>query len=458
MTMAAIRHVAVIDIGKTNAKLAMVDLDSLSETGVRKTPNRPLLGSAYRHHDVEAIWTFILESLQALGGEQRIDAISVTTHGATAVLIDAKGELALPVLDYEDDGPDGLRQRYDAVRPGFEETGSPCLPLGLNLGAQLFWQSQAYPEAFAQVSHVLTYPQYWSWRLTGIAASEVTSLGCHTDLWNPVTKDFSTLVDRMGWRSLFPPIRTARERLGFVRPAIAERIGIDSSIPVFCGIHDSNASLLPHLLQRKGPFSVVSTGTWVISMAIGGREIDLDPARDTLVNVNALGDPVRSARFMGGREFELLSDGATAMTDDGAIRSIMDRRIMLLPSVQQGSGPFPLAQSRWVGEPSKEERAIAISFYLAMMTATCLDLIGADGATVVEGPFALNAQYCDMLQAATGRPVLPQAAQATGTSIGAAMLAGAYRKGRLSDPKPKTLPAAWSAYARAWRDAVDATA
>jgi sugar (pentulose or hexulose) kinase len=209
MTMAAIRHVAVIDIGKTNAKLAMVDLDSLSETGVRKTPNRPLLGSAYRYHDVEAIWTFILESLQALGHEQHIDAISVTTHGATAVLIDARGELALPVLDYEDDGPDGLRQRYDAVRPGFEETGSPCLPLGLNLGAQLFWQSQAYPEAFAQVSHILTYPQYWSWRLTGVAASEVTSLGCHTDLWNPVTKDFSTLVDRMGWRSLFPPIRTA---------------------------------------------------------------------------------------------------------------------------------------------------------------------------------------------------------------------------------------------------------
>ncbi len=193
-------------------------------------------------------------------------------------------------------------------------------------------------------------------------------------------------------------------------------------------------------------------------MAIGGREIDLDPARDTLVNVNALGDPVRSARFMGGREFELLSDGATAMADDNAIRSVVDRRIMLLPSVQQGSGPFPLAQSHWVGEPSKEERAIAISFYLAMMTATCLDLIGADGATVVEGPFALNAQYCDMLQAATGRPVLPQVAQATGTSIGAAMLAGAYRKGRLSDPKPKTLPAAWSAYARAWRDAVDATA
>ncbi len=457
MTMTAIRHVAVIDIGKTNAKVAMVDLDTLSETAVRKTPNRPLLGNLYRHHDVETIWTFVLESLQALGREQRIDAISVTTHGATAALIDAQGELALPVLDYEDDGPDGLRKPYDAVRPQFEETGSPTLPLGLNLGAQLFWQNETYPEAFAKVSHVLAYPQYWSWRLTGVAASEVTSLGCHTDLWNPHSRDFSTLVDRMGWRNLFPPIRAAGERLGFVRSAIAERIGVDPSTPVFCGIHDSNASLLPHLLQRKAPFSVVSTGTWVIAMAIGGRAIDLDPARDTLVNVNALGDPVRSARFMGGREFELLSDGANAVADDAAIRSVLDNRIMLLPSVQQGSGPFPFAHSRWVGKPSKEERAIAISFYLAMMTATCLDLIGADGATVIEGPFALNVQYCGMLQAATGRSVLPQAAQATGTSIGAAMLAGTQRKGRVGDPKPKTLSAAWSAYARAWRDAANGT-
>ena len=54
------------------------------------------------------------------------------------------------------------------------------------------------------------------------------------------------------------------------------------------------------------PFSVVSTGTWVIAMAVGGAAVELDPARDTLVNVNAFGEPVPSARFMGGREFATL--------------------------------------------------------------------------------------------------------------------------------------------------------
>ena len=36
------------------------------------------------------------------------------------------------------------------------------------------------------------YPQYWAYRLTGVLANEVTSLGCHTDLWDYRAGDFST--------------------------------------------------------------------------------------------------------------------------------------------------------------------------------------------------------------------------------------------------------------------------
>ncbi len=70
------------------------------------------------------------------------------------------------MLDYEHDGPDALAAEYDAVRPPFSETGSPRLPLGLNLGAQIFWQERRFPERFANVAAILTYPQYWTFRLT----------------------------------------------------------------------------------------------------------------------------------------------------------------------------------------------------------------------------------------------------------------------------------------------------
>ncbi|MDX8463552.1 FGGY-family carbohydrate kinase [Mesorhizobium humile] len=451
-----IRHVAVIDIGKTNAKVALVDLTTLSEIALRRTANSPVRHAPYPHHDVEALWTFILNSLTYLDGERRIDAISITTHGATGALVDASGELVLPVLDYEFDGPNWLAADYDAVRPPFAETGTPRLPIGLNLGAQLFWQQKWFPAEFARAAAMLMYPQYWALRLTGVAANEATSLGCHTDLWNPWTSDYSSLVDKMGWRQLMAPVRPAKDRLGPILPALARRTGLDEQTPVFCGLHDSNASLLPHLLSDRPPFSVVSTGTWVVSMAVGGRTVELDPARDTLVNVNALGDPVPSARFMGGREFSLLTEGQPQEWSEADIVGILARQALLLPSTQQGSGPFPHRDAQWANadDLTPGQRFAAISFYLALMTATCLELIGGDGPTTVEGPFAQNPLFNCMLAAATGRPVATSETS-TGTSIGAALLASdgvtVMSKGERTAPPVER---AWGEYVLAWQQAV----
>lgn len=420
------RSVAVIDIGKTNAKLARVDLDSFVETSVRKTPNVVLAEPFYPHFDIDSLRRFILKSLAELYAEAPFDAISVTTHGATGVVLDADGNLALPVIDYEFDGPDTCAADYDAVRPPFAETGSPRLERGLNVGAQLFWQQRQFPEAFARVTTILTYAQYWSFLLTGIRANEQTSLGAHTDLWNPATSDFSTMVDRLGWRPLFAPVRSSFDVLGPISGAIAAETGLPPDLPVYCGIHDSNASLLPHVLTRTAPFCVVSTGTWVIMLSVGGRQVELDETRDTLINVNALGQPVASARFMGGRGFSLLMagrEGVVASSEEAD--GVAARQAMLLPALPEGSGPFPHAKARFtVDEASLTygERHAVVSFYLAMMTATSLELIGADGDVVVEGPFASNSAYLQMLAAATLRPVSPGGQGATGTSLGAACL------------------------------------
>ncbi|PWK69131.1 FGGY-family carbohydrate kinase [Aminobacter sp. AP02] len=422
--MTSPRTVAVVDIGKTNAKVALVDTETLSEFAVRRTPNVVIRDGIYPHFDCEALWGFIKQSLADLEGERTIDAISVTTHGATAALLAGDGNLAMPVLDYEHDGPDVLSAEYDAARPPFGETGTPRLPLGLNLGAQLFWQATAFPRDFALVSTIATYPQYWAFRLCGVLANETTSLGCHTDLWQPAKATWSSLVDRMGWRARMAPVRKAGDRLGTVLPDLAEEIGLRRDTPVFGGIHDSNASLYPHLLQQSAPFSVVSTGTWVIVLSVGGAASHLDPARDCLINVNALGDPVASARFMGGREFSLLVEPAREGCDEADLEAVLGGGVMLLPSFQQGSGPFPRRKSSWRGEPqSAGERFAAVSLYLAMMTAICLELTGAGGPVIVEGPFAKNRIYCAMLAAATGRNVLPGSGSATGTSLGAALLA-----------------------------------
>mgnify|MGYP001121546232 CR=1 FL=1 len=333
-------HVAVIDIGKTNAKLALVDLETLKELAVVKRPNKVLPGPPWPHFDVDGIWVFLLHAMADFHQSHGINAISVTTHGACAALIGRDGDLAAPILDYEHDGPDAIAADYDAIRPPFDETGAPRLPMGLNLSAQLYWQFAEEPELRKKTVAIVTYPQYWGYRLTGAYACDVSSLGCHTDLWNPQAGAFSTLTERLGISDLLGEPRKCSDVLGMILPDIAAKTGLDPATPVYCGIHDSNASLLPHVLRQTEPFSVVSTGTWVITMTINGHAVQLDPTRDTLINVNALGDPVPSARFMGGREYEVIQQGHQPDPTTQEIADVLASSLMVLPAVDPRTGPF----------------------------------------------------------------------------------------------------------------------
>jgi sugar (pentulose or hexulose) kinase len=451
-----IRTVAVVDIGKSNAKVALVDLASLDETVIARTANSVVDSAPYPYFDTDRLWAFILDGLAALGRKAKPDAIVATAHGGSGILLAADGNLAMPMLDYEHSGPETTGADYDILRPSFAETGAPKLPGGLNAGAQFHWQSQAFPEQFQKVATILMYPQYWAFRLCGVAANEATSLGAHTDLWDPQKRDFSSMVDRLGWRKLMAPVRKASDRLGCLLPEIASKIGLGAETPVYCGIHDSNASLYPHLLSREKPFTVVSTGTWVIVMSVGGKRQVLDPTRDTLINVNAFGDPVPSSRFMGGREFSLLIGDNPGEPSDADIEAVLATPTLLTPSIDQGSGPYQHRRAEWLPqEPRKPgERFAAVSFYLAMMTATCLDLIGAQGDTVVEGPFGQNSCFIKMLATASGRPVVVSKGS-TGTSIGAALLcagpdlrpSGGAETSVVPEPK-------WFSYPARWRQAV----
>ena len=449
--MSARRNIAVLDIGKTNAKVVMVDGLTGRETASRNTANRVIRIAPYPHYDVDMLWDFIADALSEFVKAPGIDAISVTAHGAAAALI-GEDALAMPVIDYEFVYPDDVRAAYDEIRPPFNETCSPLLPGGLNVGAQIHYQKTQFPEAFAGVRKIVTYAQYWVWRLSGIAVNEVTSLGCHTDLWNPREKVYSSLVDRLEIRDLMAPIRSAFDEIGNLRPAIAARIGVDRPIPVYCGIHDSNASLLPHLTTRVSPFSVVSTGTWAVSFAVGGRLDQLNAARDTLANVDCYGNPVPSARFMGGREFDLLTGDGKNDPDAETVRQVIGARRMVLPAIVKGSGPFPQREAEWPnGEPqSAQERNAAASLYTALMTHTCLELIGACGPTIVEGPFARNSIYLSALRSLTGRDVVALPGS-TGTSLGAAILAGATSTLASSSIAVEPLADSFQAYAMSWQ-------
>ncbi len=236
-------------------------MSTLTELAVVTRPNIVRPAPPYPHYDVDGHWAFLLDALSTFNPDHGIDAISVTTHGACAALLGPDGTLATPILDYEHSYPPEVGATYDAIRPDFAQTGSPRLSGGLNIGAQLHWLLTTDPTLMERTAHIVTYPQYWGHRLTGVAATDVTSIGCHTDLWRPHEGSFSDLPTTLGIRDKIAPVRRPSDILGPILPEIAKATGMPPDTQVCVGIHDSNASLYPHVVSQDRPVSVVSTRT-----------------------------------------------------------------------------------------------------------------------------------------------------------------------------------------------------
>lgn len=434
--MTDLRHIAVFDVGKTSCKLVLLNAVTFDEIDVRRQESLVRPAPPYPHLDTETMWTFLYEGLAAFEAAHGVDALAITTHGSAGGLVDDAG-LVLPVMDYEYDIPADVAAAYDKLRPAFRQTYSPRIPLALHLGAQLHYLRLIHPDAFARARYFLTFPQYWCWRLTGVARSEPTSLGAQSDLWLPQQGTFSSLVGEVFPERLFAPLAAPGETFP-LSGKVAFLTGLKPGIPVTCGIHDSNASLVPWL-DAGGALSVVSSGTWTIVMSIGGTLDRLDPDRDMLGNVDARGRPVPTAKFMGGREYEMLTEDAVGEIDIGDIAAVIKDDTCPLPGRIPGVGPFPRAVGGWTGgaPATDSERIASATLYLALMSDVCLSLAGTGERVIIEGPLAKNAVYAAVLAALTGCPV-HLSSDATGTATGAAMLLGG---GKAADPGVAVTPA-----------------
>jgi sugar (pentulose or hexulose) kinase len=392
----------VVDIGKTRSKLSLWSRDGLC-LHKRSRANQPQRSGSLSILDTAATADWLLATLSEFSSH-KIEAIIPVAHGAAFAAIKG-GSLAFAPIDYEQEIPEDVTAAYRAQRDVFSETGSPALPAGLNLGSQLHWLETLHGANFHDYIF-MPYAQYWSWFLSGIATSEVTSLGCHSDLWSPAAQDYSPMAKRRGWAEQFAPISKAGNAIGTLKSAIAEHTGLPANVRVHCGLHDSNAAMCAAqgyagIAGREA--TILSTGTWFIGMRSLSRSpsqlIDLATLPedcDCLVNVDVNGNPVPSARFMGGREIETLleNDAQVDILADqpgliDAAREVLQNGIMILPGFAPGFGPFAKARGHWVKRPEiVDQRRAAACLYAALVANRSLDLIGTKERILIEGRFA----------------------------------------------------------------------
>jgi len=450
--------IAVFDLGKTNSKLFVVSHEGRVIDEARTRP-------VWRHEgdlrvlDDAALSGWMTAELARVVSAHGVDRMTFSGHGCTFALV-AGGALVHPILDYEQEPPAEIAGRIDAMAPDFQETFSPPLPLGFNYGRHLLWLNECDGDLIAKAEAILSYPQFWTWKFSGRPVSEVSYLGCHSNLWAPLRDDFSSLVDRMGWRSRMPEFAKAGEVVGTHKVTLDD--GRSVEIAVHNGVHDSNAALYFYRSLGFTDFTLVSTGTWVIIFNPASPLERLDSDRDMLANVTVDHQPVATIRFMGGREYDVASGGWAKPVSVDAVARVIAAKAFALPSFAPG-GPMPGHVGRFVGPAVEgEERAAVAMLYVALMTDLSLDLIRSENAIVIDGGLVKTGLYASVLAALRPGQTVHTSANPEGSAFGAAALVfNAIGDNPFVNDcavaEPASIPGL-DEYRRQWRKHVDAMA
>lgn len=394
----------VLDVGKTRTKLLAIAEDGKLIKSWERSSRSVDAAAGYLALDTAGVQTWLCETMAGMGRLRKsVRSIVPITHGAAIAGIGPEG-LVLPVADYEFAGFDERTADWGARLDPFSRTLSPILPLGLNAATQLDWLDRHLPQRTARVERWMPYAQYWAWWLSGVATSEVSALGCHTQLWLPREGEWSMLARREGWAGRFAPLRNAWETLGTIRPELARCVGLPAGVRVLCGAHDSNACLARYL--RSWPrMTLVSSGTWVVVMASSASLSALEGEGDFLANVSVRGEPVPTGRFMGGRDIERICAGADPkLADPATMRHLAAYAV----TVERGSLDLRVAAKQSIPVEraaeffDERERATLAALYAAQETCRCVRSLGAVGPLTVDGPLAGNKVFLEMLAALHG--------------------------------------------------------
>lgn len=394
--------VAILDVRKKHARLLIVDAASGELVRQIERPSVSLAGDLGPQLDVLGIEDWLHLRLASMPERARLIAVVPIAHGAAAVLLDRSGTV-LAALDYDNPAFDEVADQYRALRDDFSVTYSPFLNQGRNLGRQLYWLHTRFPEVMKRCHQILTYPQYWAWRLSGVAACEWTSLGCHTDLWLPSERKPSQLAINHGWAERLAPVRSAAETLGALRSEWARLSGLDPACRVICGMHDASAGHLAPMHGRTPgkAFVSISSGNWTVVMAGGIDLTRLVEYRDMLANVDIAGQAVGTARFAGGREYRVITgaEAAALPADEAALLPLLRSKAMAIPCFVSRGGAYAGRPGKLIGADALNAagRVALASVYVALMTDLLLDWLDAKGDILLDGALCNNAIYIKAL-------------------------------------------------------------
>jgi sugar (pentulose or hexulose) kinase len=293
--------IAIYDVGKTNKKVLLFN----EQYKIVFEESRQLPGTTdedgFPCEDVVGLTAWVRDSFQRLSRDEQfgIRAVNFSGYGASFVYLDQALNLIPPLYNYLKPYPAELQETFYASYGGenlvARETASPVLG-SLNSGLQLYRLKYEKPVKFREIKWALHLPQYLSFILTSSVHADITSVGCHTHLWDFSRHRYHRWVSAEGIDHKMAPLVDCTRIVGYT----------PENIPAGPGLHDSSAALIPYQASFSQPFILLSTGTWCISLnpftALPLTDAEL--RRDCLCYLAYDGKAVKASRLFAGFEHE----------------------------------------------------------------------------------------------------------------------------------------------------------
>jgi sugar (pentulose or hexulose) kinase len=300
--------IAILDVGKTNKKLFLFNQQYEIVWERSENFEETVDDDGDPCEDLHRLTHWTLAAVREVLALPQFDvqALNFSTYGASLVYLNAEGRPIGHLYNYLKPLPDAVRKQFYAQYGPVEslsvQTASPALD-SLNSGLMLYRIKHDKPKLFRRIWYALHLPQYLSYLFTRQMLADLTSLGCHTMLWDFARQQYHPWVEAEGLTTLlgnlFPGDRAMNALMVETKPDLRPlRVGV--------GLHDSSAALIPYLASFTEPFVLISTGTWCISMnpfnehPLTAEELQYD----CLCYMHYRGKPVKASRLFAGHEHE----------------------------------------------------------------------------------------------------------------------------------------------------------
>ena len=428
--------IAIFDAGKTNKKLFLFDeqYNIVHEESTRFEETNDEDG--FPCEDVQVLTNWVREKFQQVATNNKYDlrAVNFSAYGASFVHIDDKGETVTPLYNYLKPYPEQLKQQfyntYGSESLIARQTASPVLG-SLNSGMQLYRLKHEQPEVFSRIHYSLHLPQYLSFIISSTPASDITSIGCHTQLWHFQKNQYHQWVFAEQLHNKLPQIYNADKFILSNNP---------NTILTGIGLHDSSAALIPYLKLFDEPFILLSTGTWCISFNPFNASIlsNYELHNDCLCYLSYQGKPVKASRLFAGYEHEqqvqrLAKHFAKAldyykaiMYDNSLLKKLDKKKIVKTTGHHTAMVQQSAFENRSLDNfETYEEAYHQLMFDIIAQQAFSTKLVLSNTPVkkiFVDGGFGRNDVYMHLLAAAFPLHEVFAATVAQASAIGAAMI------------------------------------